>query len=170
MAPVVRYSIVVSAMIASFCATSTSFAREAFLCGPQEILYVEASELEHMKKTNACVASHYGLEIETPKRAPIKVEEPPQDRPPVNAPVQTSKSSPPPLPIAKKTQLERKQRPHFRTLSEAPRKTQSPATVAALEEQKRSTPAAKPSPGTDFRNVHVLNAQSEDDKWYRHKR
>lgn len=43
-------------------------ADEAFLCGPDTVVYVKPAELE-LKKRTYCIAAYYGLQVE-PRRPP----------------------------------------------------------------------------------------------------
>ena len=52
-----RSSLVVL-MVASLPWSSPARAAEAYLCGPDTIVYVKADELEFKKRTDPCIASH----------------------------------------------------------------------------------------------------------------
>lgn len=140
-------------------ASTPAVAAEAFLCGPDEVIYVELADLETMKRTNACVAAHYGLEIAPAQQKPT-IEARKNAKPQVKFP--------PAAAAAPITQSGKAGSVQFRPLTEAPVKVSKPVALATLD--KRAAEPAVPSAGTDYRNVRVLNAQSDGDAWYRHTR
>lgn len=142
-------------------ASAPVVAAEAFLCGPDEVIYVEVADLERMKRTNACIAAHYGLEIEPAQNAP-KANPANGVKPQVKSKPATAAATAP----AAKSDTARSLK--FRPLTEAPVKVAKPVALATLN--KRSVEPAVPSVGTDYRNVRVLNAQSDADAWYHHAR
>lgn len=119
-------------------------ADEAYLCGPDKLVYVKAAELELKKKTDPCVAAYYGLTIDGPETADV-------------APAREAASSgktDKPASLAMKTSVD--------VEPPAPSKSQN-VRHAALE-------PARAAPGTDYRNVRVINAASAADQWFYHAR
>lgn len=134
-------------ILAAACACGPGSARadEAFLCGPDTVVYVKAGELEERKRTDPCIAAYYGLKVEQPASARVPV-----DRIGVATPGKSPETGPVP----------------FKTL-DAP-ETSERLSHAPERSAQLMPPAA--SPGTDFRNVRVINAASQDAQWFRHQR
>lgn len=132
---------------AAFAAAAGARADEAFLCGPDNIIYVKPSEIEQKKKTDPCVARSYGLTVEehlaeTPEGEVVKSETPALSKPAGQKPV-------------------------------ALKALQSPETAERVIRDPERTAALlppSPSPGTDFRNVRVINASSPGEQWFKHTR
>lgn len=125
-------------------------ADEAYLCGPDSIVYVSAADLPKMKRTNACIAAYYGLSIEAPEP---RTKAPAAAKPVANAAKPTANlRANPDVQAALKPRVE----PDFTA-----RTTLSPQRQAALV-------APRAVPGTDFRNVRILNATSDDAAVFRH--
>lgn len=153
-------------------------AAEGFVCGPDRIVYVEAHELEEKKRTDPCVAAFFGLTVETPV-APTPAAS-------VAKPAATSTSSrAPATPKPAAAQPVRKL-PEQPARNEAP--VQAPVVKATVSlkplsgelvqragkprigEQAALALPATTSPGTDYRRVRVINAQSADTAWFHHDR
>jgi hypothetical protein len=123
-----------------------AFADEAYLCDGGRIVYVKLGDLERMKATDACIASHYGLTIAAPPAAAAQ-------------PVATD---------AARTQAPAKPAPpalSLTTISEV-------ATPVRAARQQSAATAARPAvahPATDFRNVTVINA-APGENVFRHAR
>lgn len=122
-------------------------ADEAFLCGPDTVVYVKPEDLEHKKRTDPCIARYFGLTIES---APL-----PRDttRPAGHAPADPAK--PKPAEIA----LKSLQAPETAERVTPPAFERSAALIAPVA-----------APGTDYRNVKVINASSPADQWFKHTR
>lgn len=123
-------------------------ADEAFLCGPSTIVYVAAGELEQKKKTDPCIAAYFGLTIDPGAglgagAAPVKAKER----------------------IAKANGLDANAR-------QLKRLDGPEVSEPVAERNVRSAALLPPeaSPGTDFRNVRVINAPSDEARWFRHDR
>jgi hypothetical protein len=121
-------------------------ADEAYLCGPDTVVYVSSEELEHKKKTDKCIAAYYGLTVsdDTSRRSGM--------------PVEPSKSAPEKATPRPSIEL--------KSLSEPDHSVRSRAGF------ERSASLVPPSaaPGTDFRNVRIINAGSGDGQWFKHDR
>lgn len=113
-------------------------AAEAYLCGPDTIVYVKADELEFKKRTDPCIASHYGLTVGAAQPAAAKP-----------SPVRTVAEKPMPAPTA-----------NLRPLADA--------DIVPARPVARTRVAAATAPDTDFRNVRILNPTSPDGVWFRH--
>ena len=125
----------------------SSHAADAYICGPDKLIYVAVEDLERMKRTNECIAAYYGLKLvakETQLRAPATTSD-------TSRPIVQTKTTP----IALKPVVQ----------DEAVHDHRNTIVTSVL--------AARPAmaaPDTDFRNVRVINATSENDAWYRHQR
>jgi hypothetical protein len=51
-------------VVLGFC-PATAKADEAYLCGPDTVVYVAAADLEAKKRSDPCIAAYYGLKVET---------------------------------------------------------------------------------------------------------
>ncbi|NOT70295.1 MAG: hypothetical protein HOP09_03130 [Hyphomicrobium sp.] len=136
-----------TAVLALAAMSASALADEAYLCGPDRIVYVSVADLEMKKRTDPCIAAYYGL----------KIEEPAKQEAAAPAPVAAKPAPPTPAPalIAE-----------LKPLSDAevaPRVIGRPGRQASLE-----TPRAMP--GTDYRNVKILNAATPDAAWFHHVR
>lgn len=129
-------------IIAGFAITA-ALADEAYLCADGSVVYVEFGKLAEMKRTNACVAAHYGLKIEPVSATP--------------APAGTE---------AKGDRTKEPATPRLQTFSAADELavTHRPTRQAALR------PVPPPAPNTDFRWVKLINAPSGEDAWFHHQR
>lgn len=123
--------------------SSPVHADEAYLCGPDKIVYVAPGDLENKKRTDPCIAGYYGLTVDAPaaleKAAEAKAETATQQR---SAAAQLKLLSFPEVPDRVSANIGRH---------------------AALEPPRAT-------PGTDYRNVKILNATGPDAAWYRHSR
>lgn len=154
-------------------------ADEIYICDGNKAVRVKLSDLEHMKRTNACVAAHYGLTIK------VKTPEPATPSKPSQRPESKSKAGrTSPAPVLGKPAPQKA----------LPSESKADAHIAAPLSAKAATPtpALEPAPKTaapaielpvkglpieevsadpsDYRNVRVINASSEPAKWYRHNR
>ena len=121
-------------------------ADEAFLCGTDRVVYVKPGELEALKRTDPCIASYFGITLQPSAASPATVAAP--------------GSSPVP-PVQFKTLDD----PEAQASNAAPRRLQL-AQVGAVASVHRTPPVA--APGTDFRNVRLINGGPGSDGWYRH--
>jgi hypothetical protein len=120
-------------------------ADEAYVCGPDKLVYVKASELEAKKHSDPCIAAYYGItlgkesERETAKPASEAAE---------------------PAPAIPQDPIE------FKSLTDAepPQRRANPGAHAALVRPPTT------APGTDYRNVRIINASSDARQWFRHAR
>lgn len=126
-------------------ASAPARADEAFLCGPDTVVYVKPSELEERKKTDACIARYFGLTVE-------KVPAPAPPPAPRQVTVARKTAGPPP-------KLKGLEAPETAERVGAPPQARTAAAVPPVA-----------SPGTDFRNVRVINAVSPEDQWFKHVR
>lgn len=130
-----RISIAVASSLPSLVlpgAPGTAWADEAFLCGPDAVVYVATEDLEQKKHTDPCIAKYFGLEV---------------DR------ADTSQASAAPGNVATRG---------F--------KSAEPENAQSAPQRLAELLAPKAAPGTDYRNVLVLNALSENSKWFHHTR
>lgn len=136
----------ITATAVSIVATSGPIrAAEAYVCGPDHIVYVEVEDLERMKRTDACIAGFYGLTVD-------------KDATPSSGEALATPSAQEP-----RTSIDA---PALRGASE------TDTTIARSDDAHRvaSAEPVRAASNTDFRNVRVLNAVSADGTWYRHTR
>lgn len=137
-----------------------AIADELFICDGNKNLRVPLDKLEDMKRTNACVAAHYGLEIQE------------KNKPSAVAKTRLHKLLSGPTRVHKKPQktmsAPAKAATVVRTL---PAKSSASKALAKVKIYKRGETlpiediAAEPS---DHRNIKVLNGATKPEKWYRH--
>ena len=123
-------------------------ADEAFLCGPSTIVYVAAGELEQKKKTDPCIAAYFGMTVDPGAKAEAGPA-------PVKANERIAKAN---VPDATVRQLKRLDGPEV----------SDPTADRSIRSASLLPPEA--SPGTDYRNVRVINAPSDEARWFRHDR
>jgi hypothetical protein len=133
--------VVSAAAVPGFCHEAR--ADEAYLCGPDKIIYVKAEELEFKKRTDACVAAYYGLTVERDAQATAGTGAAKFSGPEQSPTADLKKS------VVSETGERRGQQQLSRQASLLP-------------------PSA--SPGTDYRNVRIINASSADTAWFYHAR
>ncbi len=126
--------------------SSPVHADEAYLCGPDKIVYVAAGDLEAMKRTDPCIAGYYGLTID----APVPV-------------VSAEKAA---AAKAEAAALEKSATSQLKLLSDS----EVPDRVTRATGRQASLEPPRAMPGTDYRNVKILNAAGPDAAWYRHSR
>jgi hypothetical protein len=121
-------------------------ADEAYLCGSDTVVYVKIEELEHKKKTDTCIAAYYGLTVADDASGPSGIITEPSTIVPEKA----------------------KARPTIELKS----LTEPDHNVRRRETFERSASLMPPSaaPGTDFRNVRVINAGTGESQWFKHDR
>jgi hypothetical protein len=141
----VGFAVTISVAALSFSAIPVR-ADEAYLCGPDKVVYVAVEDLEMRKRTDPCIAAYYGLKVE----AAAAVEVTPVA---ATAPEKLTKTA-----LSKTTVA------GLKPLSDA----EIPDRVSKRTERQASLDPPRPTPGTDYRNIKILNAASTDDAWYRH--
>ncbi len=124
-------------------------ADEAFLCGPDTVVYVKSEELELKKRTDPCIARYFGLTVDSAAAAVTAEKAAPTASRQADAAVMA----------AKDVVLKSLQAPETAERVTPP----LPERSAALQ-----PPVA--APGTDYRNVKVINASSAADQWFKHTR
>jgi hypothetical protein len=124
-------------------------ADEAYLCGPDKIVYVDVANLERMKHADPCIAAYYGLTVKKAEKA-----EKPNETKTAKAATQTV--------VVRKAAVA----PELRRLSEDhAARPAVPAAKLAL-----ATRLAVAAPDTDYRNVRVLNPATPDEAIFHHTR
>ena len=119
-------------------------ADEGYLCADGSIVYVKLGTLEHMKRTNACVAAYYGLKVE---EAADRQPGPATSSAPI-APADTAA-------------------PALRRL---PDETPPATGVARNAREAALRRPPMPAPNTDYRNVRILNAPDGQARTFHHQR
>ncbi|MBX9684189.1 MAG: hypothetical protein K2X41_10405 [Hyphomicrobium sp.] len=136
--------LVTIASVAFAAAGGPARAADAYLCGPDKIVYVAVEDLELKKLTDPCIAAYYGLKIAEPSTAAPR------------NPVKTvSTAAPAPL---------------LRPLADVDLTRASASPIEKIGRQASLQSGPVSAPGTDYRNVHVLNATTPDDAFYHHSR
>jgi len=125
--------------------TPVAFADEAFLCGTDRVVYVKPGELEELKRTDPCIAGYFGLTV----NPPLPAKSAPGDA--ANAPSLDFKKT-----LGGPEDQANAARPGPWRVAQA-----------GVTAKHRAPPVA--SPGTDFRNVRLINAEPGSDNWYRHE-
>lgn len=135
--------------------TQPVVADEAYLCGPDSVIYVSVADLPKMKRTNACIAAYYGLKIEASEEQPLQTAEKPS----------LSGAKPSTIPV----KAQRKNAAAHAVLKPL---LEPEASGRASAAQMRQASLARPTatPGTDYRNVKIINATSDEDAVFRHTR
>lgn len=130
-------------------------ADEAYLCGPDQVIYVSVADLPKMKRTNACIAAYYGLKVEASEEQPVQAAEKPS----------LSRSKP-------STVAGNAQRKNVAAHAVLKPLLEPEASGRTSATNMRQASLARPvtAPGTDFRNVKIINAASDDDAVFRHTR
>lgn len=123
-------------------------ADEAYLCGPDSVVYVAAVDLEAKKRTDPCIAAYYGLTVEKPAPKAAEVT-------PFIAPVVPRKV---PAPAAARAVAQLK----ALSAREIPSRVEQKPGRQALLEPLTTTQ------GPEYRNVKILNSASPADAWFRH--
>ncbi len=141
----IAFAVSVAAALASAKA-APALADEAYLCGPDRVVYVAAADLEAKKKTDPCIASYYGLKISEPAIAPLAEVKKDVER----------VLAPPALVVDVAEQL--KVLPRDEPLA--------PASPRAERQAYLEPP--KTAAGTDYRNVRIINASAPHAVWYSH--
>ena len=119
-------------------------ADDAYLCGPDTVVYVAAEDLEAKKHSDPCIAGYYGITLEpTAKSANT-------------AAIKSAKSEAQPS----KTSLAATLKP----LTDS----EIPSRVGPNLQRQASLEPPHATPGTDYRNVKVLNAETPESSWFRH--
>jgi hypothetical protein len=124
-----------------------SHAAEAFLCDQNTVIYVETNQLDELKHTNACIASYFGIKLD--------------DGPPAASKAAATSGAPASLDL--KTLTETGSADRFVPGQHVLRR------VASLDGPRAPRAAPLASPGTDFRNIKVINPV-EGDGWFHHAR
>jgi hypothetical protein len=140
----VGFAVTVSAAALSFSAIPVR-ADEAYLCGPDKVVYVTVEDLEKMKRTDACIAAYYGLKVDAAavEITPVAAVSPARDKQSASSQAAVAGLKP---------------------LSDA----EIPDRIAKKLERQAALEPPRAAPGTDYRNIKILNAASTDDAWYRH--
>ncbi len=123
-------------------ATGVARADDAYVCGPDKIVYVAVEDLEAKKRSDPCIAAYYGLTVDTVIKTAAE------------ATPQAAASAPTTILAELKTL----------TASDVPER------VRASREQHALLVAPHAAPGTDYRNIRVLNASSPDSMWFLHSK
>ncbi|MGB4865024.1 MAG: hypothetical protein WBP38_03910 [Hyphomicrobium sp.] len=134
-----------AALVAAVIACPASAqADEAYLCGPDKVVYVSAADLPMKKRTDPCIAAYYGLTVEAGAHAATSTSD-----------AKTAAAS---------VQAELKPLSDTEIPSSTTRQDQRQAALAPVREPPRAMA------GTDYRNVKILNAATPDSAWFHHNK
>ena len=122
---------------------------QLFVCDGGKAIQIDAAELEAAKRTNRCVARHFGLSVETTAPSAAKVS------------LRTSIATLAPGMVVQIDLPVRKPR-------QAPLRTTVP-THQKTGRSHSSNRMAKAAP-VDFRKVRIINATPGSEKWFNHRR
>jgi hypothetical protein len=131
--------------------TATVRADEAFLCDGGRIVKVAFGKLEEMKRTDACIAAHYGLSVVPPARietGAIPVTERQASSP--SAKTIVAPANPAALAVV---------------TPETPAARAQPVKTASMEK----APSPQAAAGTDYRNVVLLNPEPGQPAVFHHE-
>lgn len=123
--------------------TPMAHADEAYVCDAGHVVYVKPGELEAMKRSDACIASYYGITL-APPSAPAVAG-------PVKAP---------------QIELKKLDDPEQQANSGKPSTMRFAYASGTAEIRYRAPPLAAAE--TDFRNVRLINGGAESGGWFRH--
>ena len=170
----------VAAAAAGFWAPEVS-AAEAYLCGADNIVYVEVEDLERMKHTDPCIAGYYGLKVDA-KGAPAPLADAPPHAASIAsaAAVATLRPLPQVKPTSSSSEMNVPRRaPVLRSAARSTVVTDTAPNLRPLLVADESADvwlggadtATSPGPvvaaaGTDYRNIRVINAKSPADMWF----
>ncbi|MCH9764876.1 MAG: hypothetical protein K0U34_02635 [Alphaproteobacteria bacterium] len=134
-------------------------AGEVYICDRNKVVTVAPGQLEHMKRTNACIAAHYGLRL--PENTAVKVAASTESQL-VSGPVRVQRPE-------KKIGVAATKSSAKAAAAAVPKVTQKVAKPQVPVPHDTALPveevAADPS---DYRNIRVLNAKTKPAQWYRH--
>jgi hypothetical protein len=143
---------IISLALFTVLGTADARADEAYLCDGGRIVKVPFGKLEEMKRTDACIAAHYGLSVVAPagiETGAIPVQERQENSP--SAATIFAPSTPAPLAIISG--------PVVPVARGAPMKT------ASLDK----SPSPRAAAGTDYRNVVLLNPEPGQPAVFHHE-
>lgn len=139
-------------------AAPTVHSDEAYICDGGRIVYVKHGELEHLKRTDACIAGYYGVTIEPAVTVSASA---------TTAPADTTSA-------AKGLALERAAIAKLggNGSDKSPQPSAKGASPLPAEGKRTRTakPLPVPAPNTDFRNVLIINAAPGEARVFRHER
>jgi hypothetical protein len=138
--------IAAAAAAAAIGSPAPSLADEAYLCGPDKVVYVSAADLPLKKRTDPCIAAYYGLSIES-------------SEPGAAAGANKNAHSNDAQPVARSTEAQ------LRPLSDKDAPELRDQRHAALDTAPAMPKAMR---GTDYRNVKILNAGDPGGAWFLH--
>ncbi len=142
--PISHACIAAITLTASAAFTSAANAAQAFLCENGKILHVAQQDLALLKRTNTCVANHFGIKLPAPSQHNAK-----QTR--------IATILIPPLPVRRQPTTVAKT---HGTLAPAPRRSRATtlASTSTTVLSKISVSTTRPERAIDYRNVTIINA------------
>ena len=160
--------ILVSIGLLLVCGPQTvALADEVFICDGNKVVRVALNKLDHMKRTHACVAAHYGLKVAAVPAA-VKAGDTGRVHKLISGPTRAKRPTRAPKKAAQTRKAE--------SGKVAKVKTSLPKKTARLTKpefkvyrQDEALPVEEIAAGpSDYRNVRVLNAKSQPAQWHRH--
>ncbi len=151
----IRIQLITIAILAGF-TQQGAWAADAYLCEGGRIVKVPFGKLEDMKRSDPCVAAYYGLKVPA---APAPAANP--------ASIETGTLPGSPVPGAESDRTEQPVQ-----VTETPAgKGSPPRSERKFQERMAEKPSPpRATPGTDYRNVVLLNPQAGAPSIYRHER
>ncbi len=154
-----RFALIEIAILLSgslmFAGVSGARAEEAFLCGPDQVVYVRFEDLEARKHSDPCIAAYFGIKIEDASKLAAPVVS-------FVAPAATVGAEAVVVAPVADTRV-------AFTLKSLTDKDM-PLRATRLASRGRVVRPVVSAPGTDYRNIHVINAQDSEEEWFRHTR
>ena len=154
-----RFALIEIAILLSgslmFAGVSGARAEEAFLCGPDKVVYVRSEDLEARKNSDPCIAAYFGIKIEDASKPAAPVVS-------FVAPAATVGAEAVVVAPVADTRV-------AFTLKSLTDKDM-PLRATRLASRGRVVRPVVSAPGTDYRNIHVINAQDSEEEWFRHTR
>lgn len=152
-----------------------AIADEAYICDAGRIVYVKPGELEHLKRSDPCIAGYYGLTVEAPSKSEDgKATSQARETNASTAAVtkangRMSKSVGRLGPAEKGLALERDA---LAAIKQADPIAAKPAVERSSEPLKTAIgrKSKAPGPPADFRNVVIINAAPGTDPIFRHEK
>ena len=138
-----------------FASAGGARAEEAFLCGPDKVVYVRSEDLEARKRSDPCIAAYFGIKIEDASKTAAPVVS--LVAQPASAGAQAAIAAP---------LADTKVAFALKTLTDK----DMPRRATQLASRGRVVRPVVSAPGTDYRNIHVINAHDSEEEWFSHTR
>lgn len=146
---------------------SAAVGDEVFICDGNSVVRVTLSQLDHMKRTNPCVAAHYGLTVKARPEAK-KADQKSRVHKLVSQPTRAKRVSKRTKSVARRSRSQRSKTAEVKAKrAKAPVKVGRPEFKVYRRDDVLPVEEIAAEAG-DYRNVRVLNAKSQPTKWHQH--